>query len=293
MRYQPTIRRGVWTLLLLALLAGSGCVSLCPTVHPLDAELVRSTQNLPCGARKHVYIFMIDGLDPSDLADLEGLHECLANAGFYKVWVGQCYHLPLIAKKMRQIHCEDPEGRFVLLGSGSGANEVRLLAESVQKDQLVIDLVVYTGGYLLRKDAKFWPDNVARVLNVLPEYSLVDGCDLPGAENCCVPTFGHHNTSTHPETVEMLLQELTLVACKVPIVIPAEPSAPFLAEPTPHPIEQPGPMARRDEWDFLKPADAWRGRDDWDFLQPDLKEEILPAPRRLPTPVEARTTSRP
>lgn len=240
-------------LLALGLAASSGCFHLQPLAAP-QADCQRTCHELPRGCRNGVYVFLLNGLDPGNCANLTGLRDYLHELGFIKTYYGQLHHTTWFAKEMRRIHCEEPDARFVLIGFDLGANGACSLARAVAPDGIVIDLMVYLSGSHL-KDTADRQGNVFRVLNIQGCSRLDKGRPLTGAENVRIPEASHYGSPTHPYTLEALAHELAQVAALVPVRAPVELAPPPEADAAPTPRPVPAPSREiRDEWDFLKPV---------------------------------------
>src|SRR5262249_60003608 len=130
-------------------------------------EYVAACREAPKCARDHVYIFMINGLDPVDYSNMTGVRHYLNELGFQKTYYGQLYHTPYFDNEVRKIHQADPDAHFVLIGFSFGANMVRSIAQGVKREGIQIDLLVYCGGNTLKNCDNDQPDNARRILNIL------------------------------------------------------------------------------------------------------------------------------
>ena len=263
--------RILWSCWLLAVGLGAapGCLSCCHPVAPPGPEVAEPCQALPHPCRRQVHIFMLNGIDPLCCSNFKGLRQYLHTLGFTKTYYGDCYDAPWIAHKIRKIHREEPDVRFVLIGFDLGANAACWTAQTVAEAGVPIDLLVYLDGCCLSSGPGNRPGNVAQVLNV------VAGCGkcLVGAEQIDVSAW-HNGTPTHPEPRCALARALAEVAAQVPLLpqpepcpllgpLPGPPGTPEAAPPaeemapTPRPVP-PQETTERDEWDFLKPSEQLR-----------------------------------
>ena len=138
---------------------GSGCVS---TLNPIDrpvAEQLMSCQAVPPCCKDHVYIFLINGLDPINATNLTGVRDYMHDIGFQKTYYGQLFHTRTYVEEIRRLSAADPDARFVLLGFSFGANMVRNIANAVKDDKIQIDLLVYCGGNTLKNVPADRPEN--------------------------------------------------------------------------------------------------------------------------------------
>jgi pimeloyl-ACP methyl ester carboxylesterase len=221
--------------------------------QPVQEHLALSAC-IPQTARNHVHIFFIHGMDPFDWANLAGVRDYVQELGYIKTHYGQIYHTWEFEKDLRQIHHDDPDARFVLIGFSFGANMARDLARDAGQEHIPIDLLVYLGGNTLKDCPEDKPENVVHIVNILATGCLWNGDHLEGADNINYGDVWHFGSPSHPKTLDVLAEELAKVAGSVPLVIRQPPSWHFNEEaPTPRPVVQQtdGP---RDEWDFLKPS---------------------------------------
>jgi hypothetical protein len=229
-----------------------GCLTCLHPVTPPAKEQVCLCGELPRCCRNHVYVFFVNGLDPLDCANLNGVRDYVQGLGFIKTYYGQLYHKSYFASEIRRLHQEDPDARFVLVGFSFGANQVRDLAHAVRPDGVTIDLLVYLGGNTLENTPEDRPENALRTLNVLASGCVWNGDTLDGAENVHYADVWHFGSPTHPHTLDLLAEELAVVAGRVPVVLPAElPPLEGEQAPTPRPVTV-RPEGPPDEWDFLK-----------------------------------------
>jgi hypothetical protein len=258
-----------------SLLAQAGCLSCCHPVPPPAPEQVMACHTVPTCCRSHVYIFLVDGLDPVGFCNFAGLHGYLTSLGYHSTYHGEMYHCFWFRSEICRIHQEDPEARFVLVGHGCGAKMARSMAHDLQADNINVNLMVYVDGNWLGSAAER-PSNVERVINLRVPGYLWTTTDQPEADNVqlAANTF---SAATDPLTLDLLSHELMLIAMTVPPESHELPTpAPLPDLPTPRPVQR-LTTAKRDQWDFLKPSDQ---------LNPD-------SPIRFPAPVGTAKTATP
>ncbi len=235
--------------------AASGCIGFLHPVHS-EPDVVAACKPLPKCCRDHVYVFLMNGLDPVNYGNLTGLCDYIQDLGFCKTYYGQLYHLWQFKHEIRKIHEQDPDAHFVLVGFSLGCNYVHSLAESVAKDDIKIDLIVWlSGNHPVEPMPHHKPDNVCRVVNMLASGLMWTRGERDWAENQRLEHTLHFGAPTHPQTLAMLSRELCAIASTVPVVEPPVPPAPANPEqaPPPRPVKV-FKTAQRDEWDFLKPV---------------------------------------
>jgi len=236
---------------LLLLVAQTGCLSFCHPVEPPAPDDMTACKELPAPCRNHVYVFFIHGMDPLDFADLSGVRDYVQSLGFIKTYYGQLYHTWYFTDEIRRIHERDPEARFVLVGFSFGANMVRNVTNKVRDDGVFIDSLIYLGGNTFTNSEEDRPANAGHIVNILATGWIWNGTTLDNADNINYDNVWHFGSPTHPQTLEVLAQQLREVASRVPFV---ERSYPELeTAPTPRPVVQPT-SSQRDEWDFLAPG---------------------------------------
>lgn len=272
-------RLGVISLAALSLLGGQGCLSF---VHSLDLppkEQMVQGRGIPAPARNLVHIFLIHGLDPLDLANLNGLTEYIQQLGYLKTHYGQLYHLWEFKKEVARIHKQEPQARFVVLGFSFGANVARTLVNAVKEDGILIDLLVYMGGNTLDNTLRTQPEHVIHIVNILALGCIWNGAEMDRADNIHYNDVFHFGSPTHPKTRELLARELAAVAARVPYVEKIPPLSPE--------IEQEIPLPRRLSRDRLPPTSAPLSSE-WNFLSSRTASQE-PQPPQLARPADNPT----
>lgn len=254
-------RRLLELTLLTALLPGvAGCFAC---FHPLAKphhEQVAPCQEVPKCCRDHVYVFLLNGLDPTNYGNMTGLRDYLNCLGFHKTYYGQIYHVCYFQDEIRRLHRDDPDAHFVLVGFSLGANLVCDIASGVADDGVHIDLMVLlSGNHLVKSLPEQGPPNVGRTVSLLTAEALYAFGDRPWAENWRLTESTHFQTPTHHVTQELLQCCLLEMASAVPMAdVPEAPGLPLREEaPTPRPVETQA-AAPVDAWDFLKPVSRLR-----------------------------------
>jgi hypothetical protein len=187
--------------------------------------LTESCQAVSSYGRRHVYVFLANGVDPLCLGNLAGVRQYLTALGFPKTYYGQTYHRHWIEKELRQAHKDDHDSRFVLIGYGAGADTVRAVARSVSQDGIPVDLLV--------------------TLQANPQGCLAsDLTPAAGAEGPCpLPEEQMLGAPSDEHTLHVLAAELAQVAMRVPLVAPAEAPIPG-PRPSPRPAPETAPAPR-------------------------------------------------
>jgi hypothetical protein len=279
-------RLAAWALGAVLAAAGAGCSLPLYSVHPVPPDLAQTCADIALCSRDHVYIFFMQGLDPLDHANLEGVKKYVQELGFHQAWFGFAYHAPHFKKEILRLRDKDPQARFVLVGFSYGCNVVRDMTHSLGKKDVHIDLLIYVDGKFLGNDPANQPDNADRLINIVASKQIANKCDMPGVENVSVPEKWHYGTPTYPATLLILVRELAALAGQVLAVdelfgIPRPP-----LEPTPRPVAV-QPPRERDEWDFLKPSSLDSRAALPPLPTPRVKEAIDDPEEKPPTPEKA------
>jgi hypothetical protein len=103
----------------------------CTTCHYRAGDLALEGERCPAVAacqRTKVRAIIVKGFDPLDLAGAESLVESLVESGFPKTYRIESHHAAFIEREARRVLSEQPDARFVIVGSGTGAMLARHLA---------------------------------------------------------------------------------------------------------------------------------------------------------------------
>jgi hypothetical protein len=225
------MRAGGLGLLLAGLVGTSGCLGF---LHPVEAiphaEAAPECRQLPESCRDHVYIFLMNGLDPVNYGNLTGLRDYIKEQGFGKVYYGQLYHSRRFTGEIRKIAHEDPQAHFVLVGFSLGSNAVHEIAQAVKPEGIHIDLLVFlSSNHPLMIMSQQPPANVGRAVNILTDGVMGWMGELAYAKNVHLTHTLHFGSPTHPTTLHTLAGELRAVAVRVALEQPPEIPAPGTA----------------------------------------------------------------
>jgi hypothetical protein len=190
-------------------------------IHPLQLDEVNFREQvraIPQDQKDRVHFFLINGLDPLWSGNLNGLAAYFRSIGFVNT---TCYQFPATPKVRQQIETlrrNDPDARIVLLGFSVGANCVRGLANSLQRDGVAIDALIYLGGDTVFNTPASKPANVGHVVNITGHGLILLGRDLyfkgediDGAVNRRMDVR-HINLPNRQETINLIGRELIALA---------------------------------------------------------------------------------
>jgi hypothetical protein len=205
-------------------------------LHPLpssEPDANRLCRSLPQEEKNHVYIFLINGLDPLYLANLNGLCAYLQALGFTQAEVGQMTATGSFRDRIRQVRASDDRARIALLGFSAGAYRAQSIIQTLKNENISIDLLIYLGADLIREGDRSQPENVHRIVNITGHGFLLSGYDLffngtalPGARNVRLPAR-HFALPSRPETLQIVVEELVALASQDPALVnrSSEPAA--------------------------------------------------------------------
>jgi len=189
--------------------------------HPLkacDPQVVKSCETAPSDGKEHVYTFVVNGVDPLQLANLNGMTDYLRRLGF-----GQTHYEPFLGyratrRQIRAIHQSDPDAKIVLVGYSFGTLVVRRLANDLEKENIVVDRLVHMGGDFIGNTERSRPSNAAKVVNIRGHgvvffgYDLFfNGADIDNAQNVRLDRR-HFLLPSSGQTMETLASELASLA---------------------------------------------------------------------------------
>jgi hypothetical protein len=203
--------------LVIITLASSGCAS--PQTAPVVA--LGSGVDVTSLARRHVYVFLMNGTDPLTLGQLSGLRDYVQHMGYTQTYCGQFYHRSWFEQEMCRLAGEDHDSRFVLIGTASAAKALCEMAETAAARGTSIDALL--------------------IVNAPPDMELGTSRPvqaLPGPSS--------------PETKALLACELDASAAHVSVQVQAP--RPFEPGPTPRTLPPDGVHGSGPEWDILQPA---------------------------------------
>jgi hypothetical protein len=189
-------------------------------VHPQEHAALAGA--LPPLCREQLHVFFVNGLDPAGYANLAALSGYVKAQGYLHTYYYQLRSSAQLTGRVRQIHQQDPQARFALVGFSAGTYVVRGSAHSLREEGITVDLLVYIGGDMILNTPYSRPANVCRVLNITGHGFLLSGGDLlfngdeiDGARNLRLPCR-HMLLPSRRETIDALMQELTAAAAARP-----------------------------------------------------------------------------
>jgi hypothetical protein len=236
------IRRRLLPMLFAALPALAGCHHF---THSTPNDW-RPSDSVPDESKSCVFIFLIDSHNPLATANLAGVRDFLHHIGFGKTFEGQPCHVSYFIEKMQSIQAQCGSARFVVIGWDTGAEAAHELAAA----GMMLKLPVEAAIYLEPRRIEEWDDATAATTTF-----VIRAEDLNSDSEAKVDKS---NVTTHPQTLELIERELTLIGFTVKP--PPRPETPrvLLVEPIPPPRKsEPKPRPLSEDWQFLRPKHPW------------------------------------
>jgi hypothetical protein len=236
-----------------------------------DGPPWRPADTVPDEMKACVYVFLIDAYDPFAVGQLAELRDHLHRLGFGKTYYGWPHHLGHFEVELGTVHADRPNARFVVIGHGTGACAARDLVVFADTLGIPIDTVIYLEPVGL---------DVMAAPNAAMSTFTVRAADLGATDGTMVGRYLHKSeVATHPEVIELVERELTLIGLSVPPPPRLPGPRVFLVEPMPPPRDViPIPEELPREWQFLRPRHPWLPP-----LPPSPHgDETLPYPQRTP-----------
>lgn len=197
----------------------AGNVALCPAETADDCVPNRG----------RAVAFLLGGADILDAADLSGLRDKLAEAGFASVYVGQFYHRSFFAVEMDRLRCDDPHVRFVVVGCEAGTPAALSLAAHGRKSSYPVDAVFALDpvgpldGQTAVLKSKYWTGGTA------------------GAVGETTLSVSHFGLPTEPHVVASVANAMRDSAGRVVTAYSSPPILPLIDDPAPIPNVLPDP----------------------------------------------------
>jgi hypothetical protein len=247
-----TGRLGVLAAMAVVLAAGVGCIN-CRHTGYQEALYPPTELPYPPPVRNQVFLFMMNGRDRLELANMLELRDQLCLAGYPMVYYAQRADREWYRREMWRVARDNPGARILLLGYSAAARSVTGLAYEAARDELPIDAVIYLDPVGASGDlAATLPFRSVAVRS----HNWRGGRGLGTTDTVLVPNVGHYGLPTHTVTVDTLVQLLTDSAGRVVLYPTAGPSLPLRdkPDPTPRGIDPATISQPLDDWDLLKPG---------------------------------------
>lgn len=195
-------------------------------LHPVPqprAEIVSQYKTLPIEDRNHVHLFLVNGIDPGNVCNFQGLNDYIAGLGFTNIYFGQMWDGVGYVTKIREVRQADPQARVVLIGYSAGANIVWRMAQTLEADNTKLDLLVYLAGDTMRNCEGARPANATKVINVRAwglvflAGGVIHGAKIDGCDNYDLGAVRHSCAPTNEFFLDLMARELYTVATSRPL----------------------------------------------------------------------------
>jgi hypothetical protein len=191
----------------LAIILGStGCI----TAGYDGARLARDAGpscETPVANREQVYVFVLGGVNPVELAALDKFREGLNSRGFSKVATGPLPYYPWMVSELRRIHKENANAVFVIAGLDSSAGAAVKLSEKAESEGIPVRAVVIVDPSGKTEE----PKTGVRTLNIGSSYAIQQ--PKANTETVVITTAGNLGLSAETRTlteVARLLNEIAI-----------------------------------------------------------------------------------
>ena len=200
-----------------SLICSLGCKSCVNPVNPASPEVVARLQAVPAQCREHVYVMVINGLDPSNMTNAKGLAAYLESIGFPNTYFTPMRSCFCYIDQVLDIKRADPQARIALVGYSMGVCFAHKIAKDLKEDGVLVDLAIYLDPFTFNDTPKHDPEDATRIVNVITEprlWGILHSDVLDGASNIQFLGVRHVHVPTTSSIVERVTEELTLLAAK-------------------------------------------------------------------------------
>lgn len=229
----------------------AGCAHF-PTAS--NTQCLRPVEEVaaPAQARARVNVFLMNGTDILEVGGMSELRDAIVAAGYPKVYYAQRPDREWFRRELHRLQREDPTNRFVLIGYGTAADQIRQLAVQVTGEQIPLDAVVFIDPAGERSDIA----NCPFPSQVIRSQRWKLSPRLHAAETLTMHGTNHVNVPNSPGTVEQVLAIVTASALRVPLNIPPIECVPVIdpKRPIPRPTEPKVMPPLPPDWQFLCPG---------------------------------------
>lgn len=209
-RLTPRSRAICVLVALMTIVSSAGRTQTPPPPAPVDPP--------PANPKDRWHIFLVNGVDPLKFGNLSALGRRLQEQGFSHTYYGELQALPRFRDTIRQVHRDDSNARFALIGFSLGANRVCDLAQSLQADSISIETAVFlSGNHWLGGLPTERPQNIGRVVNLLASGALRNTGWRDWAENYQLKGAWHFGTPSSAEALQLVTDVLSRDAAPAPM----------------------------------------------------------------------------
>ena len=145
--------------------AGGGVGAWIHPVAPPEPEDSRPILSLAEAQRDHVHVLLINGVDPGNLFNFQGVQTYVQGLGFRNVSYHQMWEEAAVRQRISAIRSSNPQARIAVIGY-SGGSLTALSAVGVASEAGPIDLLVYVAGGMAGIETTSRPAHVHKLVDV-------------------------------------------------------------------------------------------------------------------------------
>ncbi len=210
----------------------------CTTCHHRAGDIALESEHCAesqVSQRSRVYVVLVKGLDPIDLAGMDSLRQGLIECGYPKVYRLEIQHLPFFKHELARVAADQPNARFIVVGAGTGCLAARSLAGHLARSGCCVDSLMEIAPNLT---ANLAPESDCEQLKtiVLSRVNVGSHPSGPNTEFRLIPDLHRLTPCKHPLVLEMLKNEARESSFRVDdSEIMPFPTLPILDFPAPMP----------------------------------------------------------
>jgi hypothetical protein len=191
-------------------------------LHPIDppsAEEAWPILSLPQDQRDRVHVLLINGVDPGNLFNFQGIHGFVQELGFRNTSFFQLWEQGAVRDKIGVIRANDPQARIVVVGFSAGSQAALGAVQSVPGPP--IDLLVYVAGNFAGIKATSRPAQALKLVDISsrgPVFGLLPfSFSIEGACKYDLGNIRHARVPMNRYFQQILVRELYEVTCGLPL----------------------------------------------------------------------------
>ncbi|CAN5324122.1 hypothetical protein BH10PLA2_BH10PLA2_33860 [soil metagenome] len=196
-----------WTAVLFLSL---GCSTRGKPVQSPRPDLIEECQRVGLSSRNHVHILVINGFDPTEVTNANGLAHFLETAGFPNVYYTSQWKAWEYEERIRDIKQADASAKVAFVCYSMGVCYGRELAVKLKEDGSPVDLLIYLDVFAFNHSPEHSPDDGKRIVNIItePRLGIFGSEPLPGAANYQFLGVRHVKVPSNARIIERVLEEL-------------------------------------------------------------------------------------
>jgi hypothetical protein len=191
-----------------------GCSSEVNPVQPPPPDVLARCEGLRPSCRRHVYILVINGFDPTEVTNAVGLAHFLEKEGFPNVYYTSQWKAHEYEERILEIKQTDPAARVAFVCYSMGVSYGRKLAQKLKTEGSRVDLLLYLDAFARNHSPEHSPDDGRRIVNIItePRLGIFGSEPLAGATNYQFLGIRHVKVPSDSRIIERIIDELILLA---------------------------------------------------------------------------------